>query len=192
MDCSKITSGLQAVICDKPAIPGTGEKVYIINYNDIDRELSVIANNVITDIILKGNATGYLFESLDNSTEGTTTLNKGKYISNWQQNLSIRIFAKNESAKAFVNELNGARVVAIIENKESGDSGEVKYEAYGWDAGLELNEVTAETIMTDYVVYSLTLGSGEISKESTLPKSVFKTDLASTETMLEALLPTTP
>lgn len=188
MDCSKITAGLQAVACNDPAIPGTGQKVYLINYNDIDRTLSVVTDNVISDVILKPTAKGYLFETIDNSTEATTTLNKGKYFGNWQQNLSLRIFTKSELAKKFVNGLNGARVVAIVENKETGTAGEVKWEAYGWDAGLELNEVTAETVMTDLVVYSLTVGSGETSKESSLPKSVFKTDLATTETMLAALI----
>ena len=188
MDCSKITQGLQAVNCGQPAIPGTGRRVILVNYSDLDRNLSKVTDNVISDLILKGTAKAFEFESLDNSSVGTITFTKGTYFSNWQHDLAMRIFAKSETAKKFVNSLNGARVIAIVENKESGPEGHVKYEVYGWDAGLELNEGTSSTEMADLVVYQLTLGSGEISKESSLPKSIFKTDLTQTELMLTSLV----
>ena len=188
MDCSKITQGLQAVVCGQPAIPGAGPRVILINYSEIDRALSVITNNVISDLVLKGTAKGYDFESLDNANLGEISYNKTTYFGNWQHDLTMRIFAKKEISKKFVNQLNGARVVAIVENKESGPDGEVKYEAYGWDAGLEFNEGTASTEMADLIVYQVKMGSGENSKESSLPKSVFKTDLETTEIMLNALV----
>lgn len=188
MDCSKITKGLQAVECGKPAIPGTGARVILINYSDIDRSLSTLTDDVISAIILKGAAKAFDFESIDNANLGETSYNKGTYFGNWQHDLTLRIFAKNEDSKAFMNKLNGARVVAVVENKEPGNAGDVKYEAYGWDAGLEFNESTNTTDMTDLVVYAAKLGSGTNSKESTLPKSVFDTDLGKTETMLNALV----
>lgn len=188
MDCSKITQGLQAVNCGQPPIPGTGPRVVLINYSDIDRSLSTVEDNVITSIILKDGAKAYDFESLDNANLGEISYNKGTFFGNWQHDLTLRIFAKNEKAKKFANEMNGARVVPVVENKEPGPNGEVKYEAYGWDAGLELNEGTASTDMADLVVYQLKVGSGTNSKEGSLPKSVFKTDLTQTETMLNALV----
>jgi hypothetical protein len=188
MDCSKITAGLVAVVCGKPAIPGTGQRVILINYSDVDRSLSTVANNVITNLILKGTSGAYEFESLDNANLGEVSLNKGTYFSNWQHDLSLRVFAKSEAAKKFVNNLNGARVIAVVENREEGNEGDVKYEAYGWDAGLELNEGTASTDMADQIVYQVKMGSGANSKESSLPKSVYKTDLQATETMLNALI----
>jgi hypothetical protein len=193
MDCSKITHGVLAVACGKPAIPGAGPLVYLFNYSEIDRSESTIVDNVITGIELKGTgAKGYKFESLDNANVGEISYNKTTYFGNWQHDLTMRVFTKNEAAKKFVNELNGARIVAIVENKENGPDGEVKYEAYGWDAGLELNEGTASTEMADLVVYQLKMGSGSNSKESSLPKSVLASgqsvsDLEATEAMLESL-----
>lgn len=189
MNCSKLTQKLQAVNCNKPAIAGTGARVILVNYSDIDRDLSKIDGNVITDIVLKNNANGCEYESIQNSTTGEYSLNKGTYFSNWQHDLTLRIFAKSEGSKAFVNNLNGTLVVAVVENKEPGEEGDVKYEAYGWDSGLELNEGTASTDMADLVVYTLKIGSGSNSKESSLPKSVFKEDLAKTKTMLDSLVP---
>jgi hypothetical protein len=188
MDCSKITQGLQAVNCGQPAIAGTGPRVILINYADIDRSLSTVADNVITSLVLKADVVGYEFQSLDNANLGEVSYNKTTYFGNWQHDLTMRIFAKDEGAKKFANDMNGARVVAVVENKELGTDGNVKYEVYGWDAGLELNEGTASTDMADNVVYLLKMGSGTNSKENSLPKSVFKTNLATTETMLDSLL----
>lgn len=191
MNCSTITAGLIAVVCGKPETAGTGSRVWLINYDDIDRAESVITNNVISDLILADTKKAYLFETIDNSTLGETSLNKGTFMSNFQHDLTLRIFAKSEAAKAFVNSLNGARVVAVVENKALTGSGatlgETKFEAYGWDAGLELNELASTTEMTDMVVYQPKIGSGT-AKESSLPKSVFKTSLAVTETMLDSLI----
>jgi len=189
MDCSKITKGLAAFNCGKPPIGGTNGRVILLNYADVDRQLSQVAENVITEIILKGNAHGYVYESKDNSTVGTTTLNKGTYFGNFQHDLALKLLSKSEESKAFFNSLNGARVIAIVENKNMGnDAGSTKYEVYGWDAGLELNAGTGTTEMADGVVYDLTLGSSDNSKEGSLPKSFFTTDLATTETALTSLL----
>ncbi|MCL1936817.1 MAG: hypothetical protein FWF52_00270 [Candidatus Azobacteroides sp.] len=187
-DCTRITNGLVGVKCNEPTIPGTGSRVILINYSDIDRKLSTIEDNVITLLALKQGLKGYEFVSLNNSIVGEISYNKTTYFGNWQHDLTLRIFAKNDEAKKFVNKLNGSLVVAVVENKENGPNGEVKYELYGWDAGLELNEATAATEMAESVVYQFKLGSGTNSKESSLPKSVFKTDLTQTEDMLNSLV----
>ena len=102
--------------------------------------------------------------------------------------MPLRIFTKTQAAKKFVESLKLARVVAIVENKEIGTAGEIKYEAYGWDAGLELMSMKTSTAMPDKVVFELELGSGAKSKETSLPKSVFVTSVSATETMLAGLI----
>lgn len=187
-DCSKITSGLVAANCLASATPGIGTNIYLINQADIDLTTSVVTSNVITSLVLETGKYGYLFQSLDESATGEASLAKGKFFSKVQHDLTIRIFVKTELAKAFINSLITARIVAIVENKESGNAGDTKYEAYGWNAGLVLTDLKQIAEMTDGVVYEVKLGSSDTSKENSLPKSVFKTDLATTETMLEALI----
>lgn len=183
------------MVCGKPPIAGVGSLVYLFNYADIDRSASTLSDNVITGIALKGsNTKGFKFESLDSTNTGEISYNKMTYFGNWQHDLTLRVLTKNEEAKTFVNQVNGARVVAVVENRELGPDGEVKYEAYGWDAGLELNECTATTEMSDGVVYQFKMGSGANSKESSLPKSVFVpgsggvSDLQATEAALNSLV----
>lgn len=196
MDCSQITAGLIAAQCGKTPIKGTNGKVYLISYEDINRDeaLTVVTNNVISELALKSTKSGYLFESLEDSAVGEIALAKGKYMNQFDHKLPLRIFTKSEPAKAFVNGMTDARIVAIVENKEMGTAGEIKYEAYGWDAGLVLTELKSTTEYADGVAYELTLASDD-SKEYTLPKSVFTTsgtvgvsNLEATEAMLTALL----
>lgn len=195
IDCSKISAGLATDVCGAPAIAGTAGRVILVNYSDVDKALSTFKaetagckSRVLTSIVLKAGAVGFEFASLPNTTVGEDTIIVGTYRRRHQHNLTLRIFAKSQAAKCFVDSLGDARVVAIVENNERGPAGEVKYEVYGWDAGLELNELTASTEITDEVVYLLTLGSGTVAQESSLPISFYSETEAGTDTAVEALL----
>ena len=188
MDLSQITAGLVAVSASRSGIAGTGSKVYLLSYSDVNKAGCTVTANVISAIVMQATKKGYVFETLDNSYDATSDLVKGTYYSDFDHKLPLRIFTKTQAAKAFVESLKLARVIVIVENKEIGAAGELKYEAYGWDAGLELMAMTTSTAMPDKVVFELQLGSGAKSKETSLPKSVFVTSVAATETMLAGLV----
>lgn len=196
MNCSDITKNLIAAVCGKQALAGTGARVILINIEDIDRELSEVTGNVINSIVLKSTKKAYAFNSLEDSTVGDFALNKGTWFNTWNHNLPLNIFTKSEASKEFMNTAAGARVVAIVENKEIGTAlsggvvttGEVKYEVYGWDSGLELLEATGSTAIADGVVYNPKFGTGEKSKENSIPRSFFDTSITVTETALNSLL----
>lgn len=188
LDCSKIKTGFTNQVCGKPAIAGTTARVILISYSDIDKSKSVVSDNVISSLILKAGATGYEVDSLPNATVGSDTINAGTYLKTHQHNVVVRIFKKSEAAKKFVNGLTNARVIAIVENNDTGDNGDTKYEVYGWDSGLELTEITVTTEMTDGVAYQVTLANGTIAQEGSLPMSLFNTDEATTDLMVAGLL----
>lgn len=188
LDCSKIKTGFTNQVCGKPAIAGTTARVILISYSDVDKSKSVVSDNVISSLILKAGATGYEVDSLPNATVGSDTINAGTYLKTHQHNVVVRIFKKSEAAKKFVNGLTNARVIAIVENNDTGDNGDTKYEVYGWDSGLELTEITVTTEMTDGVAYQVTLANGTIAQEGSLPMSLFNTDEKTTDLMVEGLL----
>ena len=188
LDCSKIKTGFINQVCGKPAIAGTTARVILLNYSDVDKSKSVVTDNVISSLILKAGATGYEVDSLPNATVGSDTINAGTYLKTHQHNVVVRIFKKSEAAKKFVNGLTNARVIAIVENNDTGDNGDTKYEVYGWDSGLELTEITVTTEMTDGVAYQVTLANGTIAQEGSLPMSLFNTDEATTDLMVDGLL----
>lgn len=188
LDCSKIKTGFINQVCGKPAIAGTTARVILLSYSDVDKSKSVVTDNVISSLILKTGATGYEVDSLPNATVGSDTINAGTYLKTHQHNVVVRIFKKSEAAKKFVNGLTNARVIAIVENNDTGDNGDTKYEVYGWDSGLELTEITVTTEMTDGVAYQVTLANGTIAQEGSLPMSLFNTDEKTTDLMVDGLL----
>lgn len=188
LDCSKIKTGFINQVCGKPAIAGTTARVILLSYSDVDKSKSVVTDNVISSLILKAGATGYEVDSLPNATVGSDTINAGTYLKTHQHNVVVRIFKKSEAAKKFVNGLTNARVIAIVENNDTGDNGDTKYEVYGWDSGLELTEITVTTEMTDGVAYQVTLTNGTIAQEGSLPMSLFNTDEKTTDLMVDGLL----
>lgn len=188
LDCSKIKTGFTNQVCGKPAIAGTTARVILISYSDVDKSKSGVSDNVISSLVLKAGATGYEVDSLPNATVGSDTINAGTYLKTHQHNVVVRIFKKSEAAKKFVNGLTNARVIAIVENNDTGDNGDTKYEVYGWDSGLELTEITVTTEMTDGVAYQVTLANGTIAQEGSLPMSLFNTDEKTTDLMVEGLL----
>jgi len=188
LDCSKIKTGFINQVCGKPAIAGTTARVILLSYSDVDKSKSVVTDNVISSLILKAGVTGYEVDSLPNATVGSDTINAGTYLKTHQHNVVVRIFKKSEAAKKFVNGLTNARVIAIVENNDTGDNGDTKYEVYGWDSGLELTEITVTTEMTDGVAYQVTLANGTIAQEGSLPMSLFNTDEKTTDLMVEGLL----
>lgn len=188
LDCSKIKTGFINQVCGKPAIAGTTARVILISYSDVDKSKSVVSDNVISSLILKAGATGYEVDSLPNATVGSDTINAGTYLKTHQHNVVVRIFKKSEAAKKFVNGLTNARVIAIVENNDTGDNGDTKYEVYGWDSGLELTEITVTTEMTDGVAYQVTLANGTIAQEGSLPMSLFNTNEKTTDLMVDGLL----
>lgn len=188
LDCSKIKTGFTNQVCGKPAIAGTTSRVILLSYSDVDKSKSVVTDNVISSLILKAGATGYEVDSLPNATVGSDTINAGTYLKTHQHNVVVRIFKKSEAAKKFVNGLTNARVIAIVENNDTGDNGDTKYEVYGWDSGLELTEITVTTEMTDGVAYQVTLANGTIAQEGSLPMSLFNTDEKTTDLMVGGLL----
>lgn len=188
LDCSKIKTGFINQVCGKPAIAGTTARVILLSYSDVDKSKSVVIDNVISSLILKAGATGYEVDSLPNATVGSDTINAGTYLKTHQHNVVVRIFKKSEAAKRFVNGLTNARVIAIVENNDIGNNGDTKYEVYGWDSGLELTEITVTTEMTDGVAYQVTLANGTIAQEGSLPMSLFNTNEATTDLMVNGLL----
>lgn len=188
LDCSKIKTGFTNQVCGKPAIAGTTARVILLSYSDADKSKSAVTDNVISSLILKAGATGYEVDSLPNATVGSDTINAGTYLKTHQHNVVVRIFKKSEAAKKFVNGLTNARVIAIVENNDTGDNGDTKYEVYGWDSGLELTEITVTTEMTDGVAYQVTLANSTIAQEGSLPMSLFNTDEKTTDLMVEGLL----
>lgn len=188
LDCSAITAGYVAEACGGAPTPGTTGRVVLMSYNDIDRGRSTVTGGVISGIILKSGKKGYEFDTLPNAVTGDSSVTQGTYINTVSHSLALRILAKNQNAKDFVNQMVNGLVVALVENKNHGDEGEVKWEVYGWNAGLSLSELSASTEMSDNVAYSMTLSTPSVGSEAMIPMSFYSTSEEETDEAVDALL----
>lgn len=192
IDCSQISTGAIGAACGKRAVAGTNSRVIIGNYSSIEREdgTTEVIDNVVTSLILSSPA--YEFISYEDSTVGTTSLEAGTFMNELTHTAVLRTFVKNEDVKTFHNQILNATVFVIIDNKEHGEDHTQRWEIYGFQSGLRVTGLEATTEMTDGVVYELTLSSGSLSRESTLPLTVWAGTTADTETMLDSLVDAQP
>lgn len=186
MNCADLSKGLIADAC-KRAISGLNSRILLMNYADIDRTTTTELNGVVETLQLKAGKYAHAFEFKDTTLVAEHNLVKEAYLPTWEHIINAKLLAKTQDAKNAVEVLAKAKVVAIVENKEQGAAGEVKYEMYGYDAGLELTESNNTTAFADGVVYSVKLASSD-AKESSLPKTIYKTSATATDTLIEGLL----
>jgi len=176
MDCSKITAGFVGGACGALPTGGTGQRVWLMNYEDIDRaNCTLDADGNISAIAMKTGKYAYLYETIDNANEASATFNKGTYVNNYDHSITLRIFKDNIAAKKFVNQLSGARIVAVVERKCVSSCDNI-FEVYGWDSGLKMSENPYSTTLTDNVAMAPVLTSDDISKETTLPRTYTGTE----------------
>lgn len=193
MNCTKLSANIAAAVCDKQALAGTGRRVILLNFDDVDKSASTIAANVIEALAMKAAAKGISFTSLEDATVADFNLKVGTWFNSWQHNLNLNLFTKDEAAKTFLRTGAGSKVIAIVENKEyiktvGATFGTGKYEVYGWDSGLEIMEATGTTAIADGVVYAVKFGTKDSAIETTLPMTLFKTDLTATDAIITSLI----
>lgn len=191
LDCSKITLGLDASICT-PVTPGTDTYVILVNFTDIDKAKVVKdENGVITSIALVSGAKGYSVASRPNAIVGSVSVNAGTYMNSFSHSVQVRVFEKTDCAKTLINELLNGKVAAIVANLGYDACDDMtsmpKYEIYGYEAGLMISELTSTTELTDSVVYDVTLSTQDGSYENSLPITIWDTDEATTDAMIESL-----
>lgn len=185
MDCGSITKGFVIDSCAQ-ALPigGTGTRIMLLNYADVDKENSTVKDGVVSNIALKSGKKGYLYETLENANEASATFSKGTYVSTYDHSVTLRCFVRSTDAKEFVNQMKDARLIAVVENREQDEN---HFEVYGWDSGLKLTENTYGTTLTDNVALAPVLSTDDTSKETKLPLTFFTTSGAATETAFVAL-----
>lgn len=190
--CGKLTAGLIRDICAKTVKSGAANRLILINYDDIDRANCTITNGVLTEIALKSGKVGYMFETPKKAITGEYAYNANTYHSNdFTHKMTPRVLVRDNDALAFMESLNQARIVGILEHNDHGNNGDMKYLVYGWESGLILTEDPGSTDITDGVVYAPVLSSEDGMHESARPMPFFDTDEETTDAAFLALLGTT-
>jgi hypothetical protein len=187
--CDDITAGI-AYDCANPPTGGANDRLILVNFKDIDGNVTYNATNpLVVEAITLGAATGYVFEGLNASNEPRAALVKGRYVNGYDHEVRFKTFSNAIATKTQLSKLDGALVVAIVQNNHKGAAGEAAFEIYGLETGLRLQEL--ERIIADAELqgaYNILIKNDEISKPSTLPHTLFITDFAASLAVVDGIL----
>jgi len=188
--CDLLTAGI-AYDCANPPTGGANDRLILVNFADIDGNVTYNASNngVVENITLLGGAVGYAFEGLNNSNEPRAAMVKGRYLNAYDHEVRFKVFSNSILAKVQLTKLDGALVVAIVQNNHKGAAGEAAFEIYGLETGLRLQEL--ERIIADAELqgaYNLLIKNDEVSRPSTLPHTLFITDFAASLAVVDSVL----
>jgi len=191
MSCSTKISNELAFNCANAPVAGTEVDIYLANRDDIDSYTLNGTNPLIIEgITMKAGKFLYKYTGSKNAWDPSASMNKGKYLNNFVHVMDGVLGVNSPTDKQELENLCKSNVVAFVENKKKGSTGNEAFEAYGVDVGLEME--TFERKLSDSETqgsYKFQMKSPADQFESHLPKTVFITSLAATRAMLEALRP---
>lgn len=189
--CSKLFGNLACNTCCKPEIAGITGNIWIFEYADIDKEESTEDTeneDLIKSIaLLNSDDYGIRIDTKPDGSSGDVGLNDlGNGVNTFTHTVVVSIFCKTEEAKQLINSLLCKDLVIVLENKVRDTT--VKFEIYGWEAGVRLTNFSSPTAMDGGIVYQLTFSGNETHYEGTLPKTLNYGSTAATIAGLNSLI----
>jgi len=189
--CGDITEDL-GFNCPNPLQAGTNDELTVINWTDWEDAVLVKNGsnpNIIEDIQLPSGATAFTYTGKNNSNAPKMELIKSQFNENYNHEINFKIFQIDAAAKKQLELLDKGRVVCIVNNKHKGASGDTAFEIFGGDAGM----ITSQNLREGNNIelggaFDVILKSDELSLEPFLPKTLFKTDFATTKAIVQSLL----
>jgi len=188
--CDKINEDI-LYDCANPPTGGANDRLILFNHDDINGNVTIDPTNslVFTDITLASGVRGYVFEGLNNSNEPRSAMVKQRYVNRYDHEVIFKVFKNSPDAKAQLQKLDGAKVVALIQNNHKGEDGNAAFEIYGYETGLRLQEL--ERVVADAELsgaYNVTIRNDEGASPSSLPQTLWDTDFATTKAIVDSLI----
>lgn len=177
--------------CDNPPSGGANDRLILFNYDDINGNVTIDPSNkiIFTNITLASGKRGYVFEGLNNSNEPRSEMIKGRYVNGYDHEVMFKVFLNSPAAKAQLQRLDGAKVVALVQNNHKGEDGNAAFEIYGYETGLRLQELTRTIADAETQgAYNVVIRNDEVSRPSSLPQTLWDTDFATTKAIVDSLI----
>lgn len=172
--------------CATQPVGGVKSTMRLINIDDIATITRDVANPlIVTDIVLKTGKKAYKYEVFKRGHKPRFTKVNGDYADRYRHEIDTSIQVWDNDTKAQVEGLNGASVVAIVENLQN--TGDARIEIYGLDAGLYVADGAVRNLNENDGVYALTLASDDLSLEPHIPASFYDTSYTATLAALATL-----
>lgn len=164
------------------------QKKYYVNFDDIDRAATTLANRntKISALTLKAGAKIYDAAGNDKSHIGKAEGVVGDYGNGAKHTDVLNIIYNGENERERVQEIiDGARVVTIIKKVDGGESGELTFEILGFEAGMTMSSYSWDSSANSGVA-TIEVASKDGEEEATPPKLFLDTDITTTQAWIDA------
>lgn len=187
--CGNITAGL-TLSCTNKLVGGVNARIYIANKDEIASWTVDGTNSYIVDAItMASTKTFFEFEGKLKSVEPACRVVKGTYDNTWEHEVKFRAFDISPTVLKQIANMKDGRFVVIIENNSKGTSGNSKYDIYGLQAGLYCESIERIPQNADDAgAWNVTLKTQEYARETSPTLRFFKTDEATTDAAIVALV----
>tara|TARA_R110002049_G_scaffold309180_1_gene518127 strand:- start:16203 stop:16796 length:594 start_codon:yes stop_codon:yes gene_type:complete len=175
--------------CDNKPIGGIEVDVVLINLSDIDKATSTLAATndlLITNLATNTGTSGYFVEGIKQSQGASFELvKKEDSFDVFKHTFSGVVLNPSVENKASLSSIaSGERYVAIVEKKWKGEGQEDAFEVLGWDAGLEISEMTWNTKESDGII-KFVIASPDGNEEPRMTRNLLETNYATTKTAFD-------
>ena len=182
----KITGDI-AINCDHIAIAGLESDILLIPHSDVDKSASTFdADNkmIISDLVLKASATGYLFEGVKQTNGMNSEFVPGddQTLDKHRHGIRGRVLTPSAANIEQANLLGkGESYMAVVNRKYKGADSADAFLILGWDTGMHLSVMTINSNENDGAIL-LEMAPKDGMLENDLPRVVLDTDYDTTLT----------
>ena len=190
--CGEISASILAS-CDNQITGGVNPRLLLANKSDVPESAygyNVTNPKIIESITLSSSPAAYFyaFEGFRTSVAPKIATVDNPYRKAYDHTIEFIVFANTPEAKLQLEGMADGTLVAIVENNDTGVSGNAAFELYGKKQGL-FAKIEREVNNADLQgAYKVTLNSPPDNKEPNLPATIFITDYNTTKTMIDALV----
>lgn len=183
--CTGISAGVTFDPCD-PMLAGIGSTIMLANKADVSSVTQ--SGSIVTSIIMKTGKRFWDFVGAPGSLVVKQTTKKGKYITQFYDEVTMVVFAIDPITKDTLQAMVGVELVAIAQNNQVGATGNSKYEYIG-QSGMKVEVMDRSSDNPDTLgAYEITIKTQDYALESKLFPSIFITNAATTETLVRTTL----
>ncbi len=194
--CGKLNTGALWDCANKDTGGIEQNEIILINRQDIDYANTIVERDNdqkihrISNLALVDGAKAYSFNGIPAKRvlSASYQMQTSDFIDTVSHTVNIAIYNQCEDSLVTLNQfIDGAEVVAIVENKSKGANNTCSHQIYGFDRGLKAGELTYNSNENNGIVL-LPLSSREPDFEPYVPYNyLVETDYATTKTKIESL-----
>ena len=192
-NCVGITIGSD-YDCVNPLKASVAERLLVGNLADIEVVTYSVTpgeENVIEDITMKSGTAMYAFEGVRSSNVPDINGAFDDFSVGFTHQMAFSVFEVDSLQKTNLQAMASKKQFCIYQNPKDSSLGNSVWEVMGVNSGLDMTALQRLPASKDGS-YKVTLLTPAAASETGLPNSFFKTDIVTTEALIDALLTPVP